>query len=1196
MNKKLKARIEEHLGCEAAVPENMKLLFRQISNDLDEINMPLPSSPEALLLKNMELIEEKGKLEKAYKDLAGLFEDVEELVFTVDLIENRITKVSPACEKIYGYPAAYFYRDGNLWEKLIHPEDKHVADEGFRKLMQGKPAINEYRVIHRDGSTRWLEDKVRPILDEHGVLVRIDGVSSDITARKKIEHELEATCSLLEATIESTANGILVANKDGRIVRFNKKFAELWNIPEEILQSGEDSKALAHVIDQLSEPDVFIAKINWLYEHDSEISFDEIYFKDGRIMERYSLPQIINGKGTGRVWSYRDITERKRADAKLIESEFRYRSLIEQASDPICLLDAEMKFIEINDSGCSLFGYTRDELIGKSIGMLVFEEDLLTNPFKLDALKSGSITRNERRVKTKNGKIIEIELSARLMHDEKMLIIGRDITERKIAASLLAKSEEKYRTLFEQNVAGVYQSTRDGQLVDCNDAFVKILKYDSKEELMALNTQELYFCEKDRKDFIRDLANGENIPSYEGVLKCKDGTPLYFIENVSVGRDADTHEVFFNGILIDITAKKKSEIELKKINERYDLISKATTDMVWDWNLETDEIFRNAEGWKKIFRGDISKITDRVDDWKKRLHPDDRNRVNIIYESIGTSTQDFFEVECRVLRDDGTYAYIHDRGHIIRDAQGKGVRMLGATEDITLRKEVELQLAKSELRYRSLVQNSTDLTTILSPTGEYLYTSPALKSILGYEPDEITGRNIFSFLHKDDADSLKQNLLKTQEKNIEKIILLRIQHANKEWRWLESSITDMTTYAEVQGFICNSRDVTERKQSEEALIKRESQFSIAAKMAKLAYWELDLISGNFIFNDQFYDMFKTNVATIGSYNISPQRYMELFVYPEDIEFVQAEIATALDSKESDVHNSMHHRIIYGDGTIGWVSVFCQLKKSDKGKNLKAFGINQDITESKKSAEILMQSEANLALKNKQLEVKNNELEQFAFVASHDLQEPLRTTAGFVNLLQKEYSGQLNEKATKSLTYIADATNRMQVLIKDLLEFASIGNNAELTEVDCNTVIQNIRMDLRAAILESDARIDSDNLPIISGYPTEIHLLFQNLVMNSIKFRKAGVSPQIKIAAQKTNGFWQFSVSDNGIGISEKYNSRIFDIFQRLHNRKEFAGSGIGLSHCKKIVEIHGGKIWVDSEFGKGATFTFTIRAMAWPSN
>ncbi|HZE84021.1 MAG TPA: ATP-binding protein [Puia sp.] len=226
----------------------------------------------------------------------------------------------------------------------------------------------------------------------------------------------------------------------------------------------------------------------------------------------------------------------------------------------------------------------------------------------------------------------------------------------------------------------------------------------------------------------------------------------------------------------------------------------------------------------------------------------------------------------------------------------------------------------------------------------------------------------------------------------------------------------------------------------------------------------------------------------------------------------------------------------------------------------------------------------------EMESKNKELEQFAYVASHDLQEPLRTTSAFVELFQKEYRGRLDDNADKYLEFIVQASDRMKVLVKDLLDYSRIGKEKKASLVNCNKLLEQITEDLAKMIKESGAIIEAYELPAIHAYPTELKLLFQNLITNAIKFRRQDRTPVIRIRPTHENGYWKFLFADNGIGIEKAFHERIFVIFQRLHNRSEYEGSGIGLAHCKKIAELHGGRIWVESVPGEGSEFFFTISA------
>lgn len=237
---------------------------------------------------------------------------------------------------------------------------------------------------------------------------------------------------------------------------------------------------------------------------------------------------------------------------------------------------------------------------------------------------------------------------------------------------------------------------------------------------------------------------------------------------------------------------------------------------------------------------------------------------------------------------------------------------------------------------------------------------------------------------------------------------------------------------------------------------------------------------------------------------------------------------------------------------------------------------------------LRQDENRLLLNTRELERKNRELEQFVYIASHDLQEPLRTTSSFVDLLQQQYHGKLDERADQYLTFITQSSERMRVLINDLLDYSRIGNKKELEHIDGNGLLSQVLEDMHKTISDAGANICAGELPVIMGYRTEIKQLFQNLLVNAVKFRRADCSPHVKISASKRDGEWVFSFRDNGIGIAADHQERIFVIFQRLHTRTEYDGSGIGLAHCKKIVGLHGGRIWVESSVGDGATFFFTI--------
>ncbi len=242
------------------------------------------------------------------------------------------------------------------------------------------------------------------------------------------------------------------------------------------------------------------------------------------------------------------------------------------------------------------------------------------------------------------------------------------------------------------------------------------------------------------------------------------------------------------------------------------------------------------------------------------------------------------------------------------------------------------------------------------------------------------------------------------------------------------------------------------------------------------------------------------------------------------------------------------------------------------------------------AEALQERDRELEAQTEELERSNEELEQFAYIASHDLQEPLRMISSYTQLLAKRYKDQLDNDANEFINYAVDGANRMQVLINDLLSYSRVGTKGEdFSHVDLNSVLEAVKANLKGVIEETGAVIKYSKLPTVMADNSQMIQLFQNLIGNAVKFRREGVTPEIEITSKKEGNLFRFVVKDNGIGIDKKYLDRIFVIFQRLHTKEEFPGTGIGLAICKKIVERHGGEISVESAEGKGSDFTFTLQ-------
>jgi PAS domain S-box-containing protein len=311
------------------------------------------------------------------------------------------------------------------------------------------------------------------------------------------------------------------------------------------------------------------------------------------------------------------------------------------------------------------------------------------------------------------------------------------------------------------------------------------------------------------------------------------------------------------------------------------------------------------------------------------------------------------------------------------------------------------------------------------------------------------------------------------------------------------------------------------------------------------------------------------------------------LHPEDRGGVIAEWTAAVREGRATVRE---FRMLTPSDDVRWVQVLTNVMRSDDGEIVGHVGTLEDITERKRAEEGLTHQARELAR-------SNAELEQFAYVASHDLQEPLRMVASFTQLLARRYQGKLDGEAQEFIAYAVDGVTRMHALINALLTYSRVGTGGiAFKPTDCEAVLARALADLQVAIQESGALVTHDPLPTVVADDVQLAQLLANLILNAVKFRDHK-PPRIHVKAERREREWVFSVSDNGIGIDPAQSERIFVIFQRLHDKDDYPGTGIGLAICKKIVERHAGRMWVESEPGKGSTFYFTLpvapEATAW---
>jgi PAS domain S-box-containing protein len=501
--------------------------------------------------------------------------------------------------------------------------------------------------------------------------------------------------------------------------------------------------------------------------------------------------------------------------------------------------------------------------------------------------------------------------------------------------------------------------------------------------------------------------------------------------------------------------------------------------------------------------------------------------------------------------------------------------LLSIVYDITERKRAQEALLESEDKFKYVFEHSIIGKSITYPSGE-LHVNQAFCDMLGYSLVELQTQIWQHLTHPDDLELSQSAIapLLAGEKDAVRFSK-RYLHKNGSIVW-----ADVGTFLrrDQEGkplyFMTTVSDITERKQAEDALHESETRFRALLESAPDAI---------------------VSVNRAGRIKLVNNRTESLFGYSRE-ELLEQEIEILLPEHHHPSHRQHRAGYISDPRTrpmgVGYqlmsrrkdgreVPVEVSLSPVETQGDLLVMAIIRDVSEQR-------EAEAKLRHLNEALQHSNAELEQFAYVASHDLQEPLRMVSSYCQLLERRYKGQLDAKADKYIAYAVDGVRRMQNLINDLLAYSRVGTQGKAFEpTDCQAVLTQACANLAKTIQERGAQVEGEALPTVQADQEQLVRLFQNLIGNGLKFQGAA-PPQVHVSAERRGPAWCFAVRDNGIGMEPADRERIFEIFQRLHSQTDYPGTGIGLAICKKIVERHGGRIWVESQPGQGATFYFTM--------
>jgi PAS domain S-box-containing protein len=474
--------------------------------------------------------------------------------------------------------------------------------------------------------------------------------------------------------------------------------------------------------------------------------------------------------------------------------------------------------------------------------------------------------------------------------------------------------------------------------------------------------------------------------------------------------------------------------------------------------------------------------------------------------------------------------------------------------------------------------------------GSFQYVNPVFQDSTGYTEKELLGKYSLDLVHSEDREVVRKKAIENlKSKNGAIPYEYRLVKKNGEIIWVLEEVTSIN-YGGKRATVGSFMDITARKELEEAIEYSEKRYRTVLDEIGDAYFEVDFRGTLTFVNDQMSQHLQYSKEELLGMNY------KTFTAEEEIKNVYEAYNRVYRTGEPSL--SFGHKIIRKDGTRGFSNVSISPVKNAKGEIIGFRGISRDITAQKRleeEREALLQE---IKKVNRKLEEANKELQDFVYIASHDLREPLRKISSFGTLLQDSLKGKLDEDQQENFEFMIDGARRMQDMIDALLTYSRLTTKAKPPQrVDLNNVIEDLKKVELATMLDETRGVihGPKPLPSVQADPSQMHQLFQNLIGNGLKFHKEAIPPEIIIRAHEVeSNMIRIEVEDNGIGIDEKYHGQLFTMFKRLHSREQYEGTGIGLASCKKIVERHGGNIGIKSTPGKGSIFWFTLPRESYP--
>jgi len=729
----------------------------------------------------------------------------------------------------------------------------------------------------------------------------------------------------------------------------------------------------------------------------------------------------------------------------------------------------------------------------------------------------------------------------------------------------------------------MFVKSRDGRYLGVNKAWEEFFGV-SRASFLGKQVKDLYpqnpaIAEK-HLEMDGQLWRNPGGQSYEAAVTARDGRLRDTIYYKATFANGSGEVAGLMGAIVDITARKQAEASLleseRRFRRTFELAGSGVAHIGMDRRfLRVNRRLCEILGYPQ---DELLRLTGR-----QISHPDDLDVINAQRPLLYAGEIDSVRVEKRYVRKDGSIVWVSFTMVVERDAVGKPQYEIAFFDDVTARKQAEAALRESEERFRSVVDSANDGILVYDKQLNVIVANLAAERILRLPLAGIIGAAGFTSLlpcvHADGSPILPDErptrlTVKSGKPLTGQIVGIYRPDGSMNWVSVNTGFLRRPGETDWYGVVSTIGDITKQRNAELALSASEALYRQTFELATTGIAHVDL-AGRFM-------QVNRSLCEILGYSEKELigRPVKEISHPEDRNLTDSQRMRVRSGEKPSVR--FEKRYIRKNGAIVWVGLSVALACDPSGTPQYEIALFDDITERKKA-------EAALREAHEELKRSNGELEQFAYVASHDLQEPLRMVSSYTQLLMRRYGDKLDGDAKEFTAFIVDGATRMKQLIEDLLAYSRVGTrDRNFKPAEAESSLRRALTNLRAAIQDSGAAVTQDKLPTIPCDEVQLAQLFQNLIGNALKFRKPDAAPAVHVGAADQGAEWEFTVRDNGIGIEPQYFERIFMVFQRLHDKGEYPGTGIGLAIVKKVVERHGGRIWVQSQPGAGTTFHFTM--------